>query len=319
MCVFCLFVIGTVIASPLSVPCDTVGQRQEQPPQADGKRLPQDRRSRRGAPPPETDPAPSKTEVIRLKHAGASSVVEMLRAVFRQGRGTPGATVVADSRTNSIVVSSSEGVFASVARLISQLDVEEVSQEPLPDPIRRTNLQLVVFEVELPVDVMHEIKTNELTARAETLTTLSAALKDLGNVRMLYRLDQMVELRRGRDVTRLTIGAQMPFVSGTTVSDSGQTSNSVQYRDVGCIVKLRGGWHTPPRGSSRIDLELSSVTESGVELGNSVKAPVFRKLVQRFDGPIRAGTPIVLLSIDGSAKGDTASAYVTRIQFDLTE
>ena len=317
MFAFCLFVIGTVIASPLSVPCDTVEQTQQQPPQAELRRLPQERRSVRGAPPREADRAPLKTEVIRLKYGRASSVVEMLRAVFHPGRGVPGAIVV-DSRTNSIVVSCSEDAFSSVARLISQLDVEEVSQEPLPDPIRRTNLQLVVFEVEVPVDVMHEIKRNELTARAETPTTLSAALEDLGNVRMLYRLDQIVELRRGRD-TSLIIGASTPFVSGTTLSDSGQTSNSVQYQDVGCIVKLQGGWHAPPRGSARIDLELKSVTESGVELGNSVKAPVFRKLVQRFDGPISTGAPIVLLCIDGSAKGDTASAYVTRIQFDSTE
>ena len=68
------------------------------------------------------------------------------------------------------------------------------------------------------------------------------------------------------------------------------------------------------RGNARINVELSGVSESSVEIGQDAKAPVFRKLRQRFDGPFEAGKPIIILAVDANEPADEAVAYVTRIE-----
>jgi len=60
---------------------------------------------------------PVEMEAIQLQHASAVEVAERL-----QGELGPGARIVADPRTNSIVFEGSAGALARVRERIAQLD-----------------------------------------------------------------------------------------------------------------------------------------------------------------------------------------------------
>ena len=137
---------------------------------------------------------------------------------------------------------------------------------------------------------------------------------------MLYRIDRVLKLRESsRKKTSFKTGSSIPFVRNTTVTERGQVNATVEYEKVGCIVELEGSWDASPRGFARIEIELSTLTDSTVNIGNDVKAPIFHQVEQQFEGPIKSGEPIVLLTIDGSGEKENATAYVTRLQFDRTE
>jgi len=80
----------------------------------------------------------AQLRVLRLKHASALNAEELVRQFFVDRPGTntdprPGlgtrARVVADYRTNSLIVSASPRDLAEVARLVEQIDVESIPAE----------------------------------------------------------------------------------------------------------------------------------------------------------------------------------------------
>jgi len=67
----------------------------------------------------------------------------------------------------------------------------------------------------------------------------------------------------------------------------------------------------------KLDIEMSSLTDSATEVSGGVKAVTTRKAVLGRNGPIRLGRPEVLVSADASAEGADGDvlAYVCRIVF----
>lgn len=68
---------------------------------------------------------PEDLQVIALKHAGANDLAREIRAVFSAGAAGGGArkpTVVADERTNSLIVRASAEDMAAIQALVAQLD-----------------------------------------------------------------------------------------------------------------------------------------------------------------------------------------------------
>ncbi|MFQ5423881.1 MAG: hypothetical protein ACE5F9_07860, partial [Phycisphaerae bacterium] len=176
-------------------------------------------------------------------------------------------------------------------------------------------VQIVIYKVALPRDRITALDVDDMTAEAKTSATLQKALDELGDTTVLYRIDQVVKLSANPS---FTIGSSTPFVRGTQTSKRGAKTARISYQDVGCSIDLGGVWrrNEPDSGEARMDLELSSMDDSTVDLGNDRTAKVFRNVKQRFEGLVRTGRPVVLLSLDAGTPQDTATAYVTR--FELT-
>lgn len=232
-----------------------------------------------------------------------------------KGRSHP-AALRSDHESKTLIVTGTNEDLDLVRHLAAELDVPE--RDPLEQvDRRRTSFQYVVYELDLPPDRIAVLRVDELTAQAETAYSLKAALEEFGGVRTLYRAEQIVQLgQASKKKTVFTTGSKTPFVRNMTIGERGNVNSQVEYEDVGCIVRIEGDWDAPSGGFARIEMELSSLTDSTVNLGNDVKAPIFHNIVQQFDGPITSGEPIVLLTIDGSGEKETATAYITRIRFD---
>lgn len=274
-------------------------------------------------PPSQDKPAPPqrRAEFIRVNVAEVSHVAAMLKqllADIEQGRQHPPG-VLFDVNSHSVIVTGTPEDVERARDLVSHLDFPQVVP-PAQEDRGRTSFQYVIYELSLPRDQAADLRVDHLTGKAETPASLTAALREIGDVQVLYRADQVLDLSgSSTKKAAFTTGSNLPFVRNTNVSDRGNVTSTVEYEEVGCVVKLEGGWDAPSRGFARIEMELSSMTDSTVDLGNDVKAPIFHKMVQHFDGPIASGKPIVLLTIDGSGDKENATAYVTRLQFDRTE
>lgn len=265
----------------------------------------------------ETESTRSSIEmaVIPLKYADANSLSGVLGQIRGRESTESRSQFVFDSRTNSIIVRATASRLAGFRALIEKLDVKTANDNGrTPDAALRTCMQVSVYEVSLSRDRLSDVAVKGLTAHAGSLESLDKALAKLGSARMVYRADQV--LNSERKTRKTTLGAAMPFVRGVSVSRDGNRTSSIDYEDVGLIVKAAGVAHSATRGVADVDIEYSGVGKSNVDIGNDVKAPITRNLEQDFSGDFESGKPIILLLVDAQGEGDPV-VYVTRIQFDI--
>ena len=105
----------------------------------------------------------------------------------------------------------------------------------LPSPeILSAQFQATVYEVQAAAERLGSLDDKVLTRQAATPETLLAALAQTGKPRLLYRIEQPVNVFS----TRIIIGSSEPVISGTRTTTTGGTVNSINYQNVGFIVGL---------------------------------------------------------------------------------
>ncbi|KPK48320.1 MAG: hypothetical protein AMK72_07270 [Planctomycetes bacterium SM23_25] len=183
----------------------------------------------------------------------------------------------------------------------------EVAQSLTP-----VRFQAAIYEVRLKADRLAHLDAERLAAKAGTGVDFEKTLADMGEARALYRVDQMVNLTDDR----IHIGKREPFVATTRASRDGNVVSMIQYEHVGVLFGFSGRL-TEQGPDVKLDIEMSSLTDSATEVSGGVKAVTTRKAVLGRNGPIRLGRPEVLVSADASAEGADGDvlAYVCRIVF----
>jgi hypothetical protein len=152
-------------------------------------------------------------------------------------------------------------------------------------------------------------------SQAGSLVEFDEALRAFGEIQVLYRVDQTVDLQqRGR----IRVSADQPYVSGSSTAKDGRAMRSIAREGVGVDFDFSGE-SVPGSGSKLVrlslEVELSALEQSAVQTGADVTAPLFRKVEQRYCGAVELGRPIVLLNLDGACTDSAgrAVAFVTRI------
>ncbi len=191
---------------------------------------------------------------------------------------------------------------------------DEVPQIPV-------RFQATVFKVNLDKQHLAEIDAQALAAAGGSAPEMAKTLSDFGKVEALYRVDQVLSLT-GRGRNRIIITRDTPYTSGIGMSQSGQVTTSISRQSVGASFEIYGGYASKAGGaplSVQIQVELSAITDSSIEVGPKVSSPVFWKVEQAYSAPTEYGAPIVLLTVDGAATTghDNPIAFVTLIK--LTE
>ncbi|HVP12182.1 MAG TPA: secretin N-terminal domain-containing protein, partial [Phycisphaerae bacterium] len=237
-----------------------------------------------------------ETRFITLKAARAHTVEPILRGILDQNcrarnkEDMPG--IVTDPRTETLIVTATPRDMQFVNEILAKLDVEGPSSPP---PERRSEAQfdMTVFQAVVPRDQIVGMQAARLADKAQTCESLQAALSSMGRTKTLYRAEQTITLG---EETKLTMGSQAPFVRGTQVSNTGAVTSQVEYEKLGCTATVKGVWQDEPsdRGEATVDIEMKALADSDVEIGNGVKAPVFRAITEKFAGSIKAGQPLIL-------------------------
>ena len=117
------------------------------------------------------------------------------------------------------------------------------------------------------------------------------ALQEVGKLNVLSR---PYILTSNNQTATITVGQEVPFITDTRTTDTGQTINTIQYRDIGIILEV-----TPtinPDGLVTMDVspEISTTTAYTVPISEKVNASVYAKRSSRSRIAILDGQTIVI-------------------------
>lgn len=109
---------------------------------------------------------------------------------------------------------------------------------------------------------------------AQDFDVTMRALAEEGSLEVLARPSI---LARNNQEAVITIGSEVPFVTNTQVTNQGQTINTIEYSDIGIILRV-----TPfitPDGLVEMIVapEISQITQETVQISDTSVAPVFSK------------------------------------------
>jgi hypothetical protein len=166
-----------------------------------------------------------------------------------------------------------------------------------------------VYDLRLPADQIGRLDVAALAGASESADGFEKAMAALGTAKPMYRTDQSVRLSGDR----ISISAQMPYVTGSNITARGQTMNSISYMNTGAIFSLAG-----KASSSSIDMDLdinvSSFLDSGVTVGDN-KAPVIYTATLSHKGAVQPHKAFIVVTVDAGSldKDGKAVAYIARV------
>lgn len=168
-------------------------------------------------------------------------------------------------------------------------------------------MEATVFEVSIPSSKILELNVDQLSESSNSTTELLSALSKIGTARPVFHIDQVADLMTGDEAG---VSVNVPFPTGVTRSAAGAEPSVYGRHEVGVDFRLNGirDEASPITTHVRIGLSIS-----GVAAGTSIAGPTIHKVKQNYTGALPVARPILLLSLDVAAPGDTATAYLTRI------
>ena len=189
----------------------------------------------------------------------------------------------------------------------------DLAARPLPtlNEGPTTGLDATIYDVRVPTDQIGRLDAAALTRAATTAADFEKALAALGSTQSLYRANQSVRLAGDR----ILLGTSTPYITNSQINATGNTINSVAYRQTGATFSLTGKATTPGNLELEMAIQLSTLSEGTVAISDKVKAPLFRDVQMSHKGPVEAGKAFVILNIDADHVDATgkAVAYIARI------
>ena len=173
-------------------------------------------------------------------------------------------------------------------------------------------LEATIYEVHVAPESNGSLSAARLTeAAAAGPTGLDSALSQIGEAKVLYRMDQSIKLAGDR----IMIRSRVPFITDTRQTASGQPLNTVQYQDVGATLNIAGEMQGDGGVLAALGLEITALNDSPVEMSPKILAPVLRAIALGHKGTMRPGCPIVIVSVDAGSldANGKAVAYVARV------
>ena len=160
---------------------------------------------------------------------------------------------------------------------------------------------------------------------------LTASLHALATAGKLDVLSRPFILASDNQLASITVGQEVPFITNTQITDTGQQINTIQYQDVGIILNVTP--HISPDGLVVLDVapEISQLTGTTVPIVRGVSAPVIANRSAQSRVTIRTGNTIVIGGLMQDQKTTTISkipilgdipglgALFTRYQDDRTK
>jgi hypothetical protein len=197
---------------------------------------------------------------------------------------------------------------------------EEARAEPPAARPSAVRFEASVFMLDVNADKVLQLDAESLARDISTLAAFGVRLGEYGEARLLYRVDQI--LTPAANGGRIQTTRSTPYVTGARAVEGGRMATSVGREQVGARFDVGGfAMAGPAARMFSVEVDISAVTPSGVDVGADRKAPVMWDVTQQFTGPVQMGQPLVLLSLDGQVDADGADpiAFVTLIRLTSPE
>ncbi len=241
---------------------------------------------------------------------GQSGALPQLSSAARAAAGDLAGQVyvVADADTNSLIVTTSPKYVDRVKMILEELD------RSVPQVLIKVLLAEVTHENGSDIGVqgsyidqnadgtINRVGTNFGLANQTGGLVISmvegdfqATLRALATEGKVDVLSRPYILASDNQLASILVGQQVPFITNTRVTDTGQTINTVEYQDIGIILNVTP--HINPDGKVIMDVapEISSLLQdTTVRISDSVSAPVFSKRSAQSRVAIDNGKTIVI-------------------------
>lgn len=202
------------------------------------------------------------------------------------------AIITADLDTRRIIVITDEETNEHISAVIESLD------RPQPQVLIKVVFVEVTYrnDSDIGIEGIGEFEASNSSARnilmssfgpAGSLATggtytvetgdFSAtlrAIQEVGNTEVLSRPSI---LTRNNQEAVITIGEEVPFITNSQTTDIGTVNNTVDYDDVGIILRVTPFITDQGLVEMIVAPEISSVSERGVPISATVEAPIISK------------------------------------------
>lgn len=215
--------------------------------------------------------------------------------------------VVADQDTNSLLVTVATRFVDPVKLIISELD------RPVPQVLIKVLVAEVTHDDSADLGLDFSVINRRANGQGTSITSafgnaslttglavsiledkLNATLHLLAQSGKLDVLSRPYILASDNQPASITVGNEVPFITNTRITDTGQQINTITYQDVGIILNV-----TPrinPDGLVIMDVipEISQLTGTTVPISDGVAAPVIAKRSAESRVAVRSGNTIVI-------------------------
>jgi general secretion pathway protein D len=234
--------------------------------------------------------------------------------------------VVADQDTNSLLIATASRYEVQIRDVLARLD------RPVPQVLIKVLIAEVTHDNSLDVGADWSILnlnsrpggqagltlgSNLGNAAAGTSaggltvslveTNLTATLHALATAGKVDVLSRPYILTSDNQPAEIVIGSEVPIITNSQLTDTGQQINTVQYRDIGIILDVTP--HINPDGLVICDVspEVSATTDQSTPIASNVSAPVFSVRSANTRVGIKDGTTIVIGGLMQDQKTSTVS------------
>ncbi|HEY8669151.1 MAG TPA: type II secretion system secretin GspD [Tepidisphaeraceae bacterium] len=258
--------------------------------------------------------------INRNTNAGGTAVPSNLAGAAAELAGQ--VYVVADEDTNSLLVSTATKYQERVRNIITQLD------HAVPQVLIKVLIAEVSHDTSEDVGVDFSILNQRANGNGQRggstfdtpgvqgglvvsvlETNVQATLRALSTAGKLDVLSRPYILASDNQLASITVGQEVPLVTNSRVTDTGQTINSVSYRDVGIILNVTP--HINPEGLVILDVspEISALSAQSVPISDTASAPIIDKRSADSRVGIRDGQTIVI----GGLMEDKKTALLQKV------
>jgi general secretion pathway protein D len=228
--------------------------------------------------------------------------------------------VVADEDTNSLLVTTATKYLDQVKLVIAELD------RPVPQVLIKVLVAEVTHDDATDVGVDFSILNRRPSGLGQTVSTnfgnaaatgglvvsvlesnVNATLRALATAGRLNVLSRPYILASDNQLASITVGQEVPFVTDSRVTESGQQINTIEYQDVGILLNVTP--HINHDGLVIMDVipEISQLTGSTVQVSEGVAAPVIAKRSAESRVGVINGQTIVIGGLMEDRKTQTIS------------
>lgn len=201
------------------------------------------------------------------------------------------ALIEIDPETRSLIIITDEETNVHVEQVIKSLD------RPKPQVLIKVVFVEVTHRDDLDFGIEGAVSYTQNGGKGETIietlfgsatatqggfyrlidqdfSITARAMAEAGNFEVLSRPSI---LARNNQEAIITVGQEVPFIRNTQISNTGQQINTVEYEDIGIILRVTPFITSEGQVEMIVAPEISTITDQTIPISDTINAPVFAK------------------------------------------
>ena len=201
------------------------------------------------------------------------------------------ALIEIDPETRSLIIITDEETNTHIDQVIKQLD------RPKPQVLIKVVFVEVTHRDDLDVGIEGRVRIGNDGDSTQSIlesvfgvasqtqggfyqlldqdfSVTARAIAEAGNFEVLSRPSI---LARNNQEAIITVGQEVPFIRNTQISNTGQQINTVEYEDIGIILRVTPFITSDGLVEMIVAPEISTITDQTIPITDTIDAPVFAK------------------------------------------